>query len=554
MNVRISSSASWGRRQRSFIGACLMLWTPTMPQLQRLRQQPSDLQADSRVIKCPTPTSSILLEFDSTVVALMFCEDCGAPSATLRCGRCREAYYCNITCQKHAWKKGHKHKCVTNAAGTQSAKPHTAAAAAAAAAAATAPCSGDSGGEEECAICLEALQRPQTMPCGHRFCRGCVAGMRQHGVAVAQVCPLCRGAMPDAERMSLDAANLLAQYGRKRGGLAQLQQLPVQAERLLRQALAIDPENLRARNNLGGALKAMGDLDGAEAAFRAAIAADPMYADPQINLGGLLSDRGDKAGSEAAYRAVIAADPQHAKALFNLGVSLRGHGPGASARAAYRAATTADVAGAEAAYRAAISADPLHADAHCCLGAMLADRGDEAGALAAYRAAIAADPQHPHALNNLGIMMRQRGHEAGAEAAYRAAIAADPQEAGGAHNNLGGLLEARGDVAGAEAAYRTGTAAGAGGALAYGNLGCILHERGDGAGAEAAYRAAIAADPLNAAGPYHNLGALLSQRGDHAGAASSFAAALKFNESASHASAKANLRAVLEKLKYEDVD
>jgi hypothetical protein len=65
---------------------------------------------------------------------------------------------------------------------------------------------------EECAICLDALQQPQTMPCGHRFCRGCVASMRKHGAAVAQVCPLCRGAMLDSERLRVEAGRLLTQF------------------------------------------------------------------------------------------------------------------------------------------------------------------------------------------------------------------------------------------------------------------------------------------------------------------------------------------------------
>jgi hypothetical protein len=129
----------------------------------------------------------------------MFCEACGAPGAKFSCGRCREAYYCTSACQKEAWKMGHKLKCVKNAANAAKAPGATALAPTAAAA----PRSGG-GNEEECAICLEALQQPQTMPCGHRFCRGCVTSMQRHGAAVAQVCPLCRGAMPDAERLRMD--------------------------------------------------------------------------------------------------------------------------------------------------------------------------------------------------------------------------------------------------------------------------------------------------------------------------------------------------------------
>ena len=144
-----------------------------------------------------------------------FCECCGQKGAAKCCSGCMEAFYCNGACQRKHWKAGHKHKCV------QAVKPSAATAAATAAAmeshpaaaGGAAPGSGGGAGaghDEECAICLDALQQPQTMPCGHRFCRGCVASMRRHGAAVAQVCPLCRGAMPDGERLGLDANDLLA--------------------------------------------------------------------------------------------------------------------------------------------------------------------------------------------------------------------------------------------------------------------------------------------------------------------------------------------------------
>lgn len=39
------------------------------------------------------------------------CDECGKPKAGLRCSQCQSAHYCDQTCQKAAWKKGHKAEC-----------------------------------------------------------------------------------------------------------------------------------------------------------------------------------------------------------------------------------------------------------------------------------------------------------------------------------------------------------------------------------------------------------------------------------------------------------
>jgi tetratricopeptide (TPR) repeat protein len=433
------------------------------------------------------------------------CGNCGAEQGEDEkfkvCSGCKKAHYCSPICQKKAWKHGHKQEC-----GKED-KPSAARAPAAAppppvASATAAPRGGGAGagGGEECAICLDALQQPQTLPCGHRFCHGCVASMREHGVAGVQVCPLCRGPMPDAERLYLEACDLSMQHGRwkrgKRGGAPQppaVQELLRKAAALCREALAIDPEHACARFELGYVLAVGGDADGSLSHLRAAIATDPQHAAAHYNLGVNLGQRGDKAGEEAAYRAAITADAQYGSAHNNMGQCLAGHG---------------DKAGAEAAYRAAIAADPQHAQAHCNLGQLLNERGDTSGAEAAYHAALAAEPQHARSHESLGTLLYIRGDKAGAEAAFRAAIAADPQFA-----------------------------------LARCKLGIMLDGRGDTAGAEVAYRAAIAADAQCGSARVH-LGFLLGGRGDHASAARSFAAALKIDPS--DATAKANLQRALQ--------
>lgn len=39
------------------------------------------------------------------------CSHCAAPNASKVCGRCLDEAYCNVDCQRDAWKAGHKGKC-----------------------------------------------------------------------------------------------------------------------------------------------------------------------------------------------------------------------------------------------------------------------------------------------------------------------------------------------------------------------------------------------------------------------------------------------------------
>jgi Flp pilus assembly protein TadD len=374
---------------------------------------------------------------------MKLCDACGTAGAKLRCGRCHEAVYCDRACQKMAWRKGHKSKCAPKAA-----KPSAAGAVAApppppptAGSAATAT---DGGGGEECAICLDALQQPQTLPCNHRFCRGCVASMRQHGVGAAQVCPLCRGPMPDdVDRLMAEAAQLLTQCDRLKGssggdgvvgvlpgvagallppatqGLLRRGSMLDKAAALLREAVATDPKNAQAHATLGFTLASAGDGDGAIAAYRAAIALEPSRGVAHQGLGDVLHGRGDMAGARHAFHCATIADPQDASAHHSLGVVLH---------------TLGDLAGAETAYRAAIAADPRAAfRAYGGLGMILDGRGDAAGAEAALRAAVATSSPSPVELSrahfNLAVHYNRGGDRAGAAASFAKVLEVDPSNA-----------------------------------------------------------------------------------------------------------------------------
>ena len=148
-----------------------------------------------------------------------YCEHCGKEGADKRCSRCLSAYYCSPKCQKTAWKAGHRHKCVAPEAGDDFKGPTAAAAAVAGGAMAAvqqAEHGGASGGGgvggggdggdggvggdgdgDECAICLERMEDPQALSgCGHRFCSGCIEGLRAHHARETRgACPLCRQEM-----------------------------------------------------------------------------------------------------------------------------------------------------------------------------------------------------------------------------------------------------------------------------------------------------------------------------------------------------------------------
>jgi eukaryotic-like serine/threonine-protein kinase len=91
------------------------------------------------------------------------------------------------------------------------------------------------------------------------------------------------------------------------------------AIRAFQAALKIDPNYTKAWCNLGIALTEKKDLDGAVRACQAALRIDPQFANAHIQLGNVLLFKDDGEGAIREYQAALEINPKLGMALFNLG-------------------------------------------------------------------------------------------------------------------------------------------------------------------------------------------------------------------------------------------
>jgi tetratricopeptide (TPR) repeat protein len=219
----------------------------------------------------------------------------------------------------------------------------------------------------------------------------------------------------DAERLCRDllsrnpnnmsVLNYLALLVRDRGELGE-------AETLFRQAIAGAPREAALHNNLGNLLRRMGRSEEAETAFRTAISLKPSYPEALHNLGVLLREFGHREEALAAQRRAVALKPDYAEALVQLAVLL-----GESARHD-EALQPLD---------AAIAARPDYFDAHYYRGDALMNlmRHDEA--VASFNAAIALRPKSAQARHALGNALARARRDDEALEAYGAAVELEPR-------------------------------------------------------------------------------------------------------------------------------
>lgn len=93
------------------------------------------------------------------------------------------------------------------------------------------------------------------------------------------------------------------------------------SEALFSQALASNPGNFLAHNNLAIALEKRGDLKAAKQHYEVALRLHPTYSEALDNLGRLLAQQGDYRAALLLFEKSLAGNPQNIEARYNLALA-----------------------------------------------------------------------------------------------------------------------------------------------------------------------------------------------------------------------------------------
>ncbi len=191
----------------------------------------------------------------------------------------------------------------------------------------------------------------------------------------------------DAAAQRRDALLARANAAYLRGELAD-------AERLYREALALDPAHVDGLNNLGALCARTGRRDEAKALLAQVLARDPDHLDALNNLGALHAEGGQLDDAVGLIRRALAVRPDFAVGHNTLGIALRRQG---------RLDDAID------AFERAVSLDAAYADAHTNIGLAFRALGRMDDAVAAARRVVALRPASAEAHMNLATTLLSLG-------------------------------------------------------------------------------------------------------------------------------------------------
>jgi tetratricopeptide (TPR) repeat protein len=233
---------------------------------------------------------------------------------------------------------------------------------------------------------------------------------------------------------------------------------------LFTHAVAVTPANATAKGNLGAALNALGDSEGAAQVWREAIAENPDRPDLLRNLGWYELTNGRKKEAADLFRKSISLNPnartyaELASAEGNLNEAIRRYQQAVaetpdSAELRNDFAATLALAGRDQQaleqYEAALRVSPGYYNAEMNVGAILTRTGRPAEAIDHFRAASRAHPNsfEPHVY--LALLLAQTARNVDAIAEMQKAVAMDPTHANAAvQQATGGRFDAQTFIAG----------------------------------------------------------------------------------------------------------
>lgn len=179
-----------------------------------------------------------------------------------------------------------------------------------------------------------------------------------------------------------------------------------------RLALEIDPNFSEAYNNLGVALKEIGEPNKALENYKKAIEIDPRSTNAYNNIGLIFREWGDIDAAIESFKKALDIQPNFPVALNNLAASLFENG---------------DLNGAIENYERAIQIKPDYAEAYVNLGISMQQTGDLTAAVNSFEQALKIRPSYPEAYSNMGDALRDQGQLETALGMYKQALSMNPE-------------------------------------------------------------------------------------------------------------------------------
>jgi tetratricopeptide (TPR) repeat protein len=268
------------------------------------------------------------------------------------------------------------------------------------------------------------------------------------------------------------------------------------AVELIRKAIACDKRPAAFHSNLGTAYQALGRLEEAATSYERALILNPGLAEAQMNLGVVREAQGKHEQAEMRFRRALVLRPELAEAHVNLGNILQAQGKLEEAAASHQRAMALKPEFAEAhfnhanalqaqgkmeeavaGYQRALALKPGMAEVHGNLGNALLAQNKLEETEACYARALELKPDYAEAWYNRGNLRQAQDKLTEAAACYERAIQLKPHLPE-AHYNLGNTLHTLDRLDEAAASFERALALRPEYAEAHYNLGCVFEDLG----------------------------------------------------------------------------